>query len=117
MSDAWGRSEIAFETAKAASRNLRRELPGLDLPLLTSYVRQAEIDGATHATYRRIAELTGVNDTAVVRDLLLVRWPGSEDCCLWRVPSTKAMSSTRGENRPQLETFPIDDLKRRAESY
>jgi len=111
VSDACGRSEIAFETAKAASRSLGRDKIELDFTLLTSYVRQAEIDGVTHATYRRIAELTGARDTAVVRDLLLARWPDSEDCCLWRLPSTNAMSPSRGENGPLLETFPIDDLK------
>ena len=52
------------------------------------YIHQADIDGVTHASYRRIAELTGVNDTALVRDHLLTLWPNSEDCCVWRVPST-----------------------------
>lgn len=91
VSDACGRSEIAFETAKAASQTLHRQIPGVGLPSLIDYIRQAETDGVTHATYRRVAELTGVNETAVVRDLLLARWPGSEDCCIWKVPSTNSM--------------------------
>ncbi|MGS0685533.1 DUF1152 domain-containing protein [Nakamurella sp. GG22] len=96
VSDACGRSEISFETAKAASQSLRQKVLNLDLSLLTSYVRQAEIAGVTHATYRRIAELTGVDDTRVVRDLLLARWPGSEDCCIWKVPTKPSMPSMLG---------------------
>lgn len=93
VSDACGRSEIAFETAKAASRTLRRQISSVELPSLIDYIRRSEADGVTHATYRRVAELTGINETAVVRGLLLARWPGSEDCCIWKVPSTNSMPS------------------------
>jgi len=86
VADACGRSEITFEKAKADSLRPRREVQNAGITELSAYINKAEIDGFTHVTYRRIAELTGVNDTALVRNFLLARWPASEEFCLWRLP-------------------------------
>ncbi len=89
------RSEIGFETMKAAHMDPHR--PPVDdttvVQTVRGYLRSCHHERVTHATYRRLAELTTVRDVRALRQLLLSYWPAADEPPLWRLPRPSTLTA------------------------